>query len=184
MRSKTVQRGTSLKVWCKTRTTIIYEAPSLKDGNSCELRCLHDVAAPYLRALKVMDYEPSGPFVTSILELKLDPTTMFEWQRHSQDSREVPHHTALLEFLDLRARAFENSMCDTNQRCQTAPSEKSTMKLSYHVNIADTCVVCRSGKHPLYTCVKFRLLPHGQMMAIPKEHRHCINCLKPGHFSK
>ena len=45
----------------------IYEALSLRDGNGREVRRLHDVAAIHLRALKVMDYEPSGPFGTSIL---------------------------------------------------------------------------------------------------------------------
>ena len=92
----------------------IYEAPSLRDGNSHELRRLHDVAIPHLRALKVMDYEPSGPLVTSILELKLVRTTMFDWQRHSWDSRKISHYTGPLEFLDLRASASENSMCETN----------------------------------------------------------------------
>ena len=71
------------------------------DGNGCELSRLHDVAAPHLTPLKSMDYEPSCPFVTSILELKIDATAMFEWHRHSQDSTEVPHYTVLLEFLDL-----------------------------------------------------------------------------------
>ena len=37
-----------------------------------------------------MEYDPSGPFVTSLLELKLDQNTVFEWQRCSQDSKEVP----------------------------------------------------------------------------------------------
>ena len=41
-------------------------------------------------------------FITAMLELKLDQTTIFEWQRHSQDSNYVSHHSALLEFLDLR----------------------------------------------------------------------------------
>ena len=55
---------------------------SISDGNGWELRRLHNVhvATSNLRALKAIDYEPSGPFVTSMLELKLDPTTMFEWQ--------------------------------------------------------------------------------------------------------
>ena len=108
---------------------------------------------------------------------------MFDGQRHSQDSREVPHYTALLEFLDLQAHASENSMSATNQRRQTASSEKLTMKLSYHVNIADTCVACKLGKHLLYTCRKFMLLPHGQMMVILKDHGHSINCPKQGILS-
>ena len=86
----------------------------MRNGNCCELHCLHDVAAPHLRALEAMDYEPSGPFITSMLELKLDQTTMFEWQRHTQDSSELPHYTALVEFLDLHMYASEDSVCDIN----------------------------------------------------------------------
>jgi hypothetical protein len=49
---------------------MILEAPALKDGR--ELHRLHDTVQQHLRALKAMDYEPSGPFITSALELKLD----------------------------------------------------------------------------------------------------------------
>ena len=59
---------------------MILEALPLKDSSSKELRRLHDVVQQHLRAL---DYKPSGPFITSVLELKLDVNTMFEWQKHS-----------------------------------------------------------------------------------------------------
>ncbi|KAL5469510.1 hypothetical protein EMCRGX_G030772 [Ephydatia muelleri] len=48
----------------------------------------------------------SGPFITSMLELKLDATTQFEWQKHSQSEAKVPHYQDLL---DLRAQASEGS---------------------------------------------------------------------------
>ena len=48
-------------------------------------------------------------FVTSVLDTKLDQTTMFEWQKHSQGSKEVPDYLELLEFLDLQARATKNN---------------------------------------------------------------------------
>ena len=47
-----------------------------------------------------MDYSP-WMFVTFMLETKLDQTTMFEWQKHSQGSKEVPDYLELLQFLDL-----------------------------------------------------------------------------------
>ena len=90
-----------------TRATL--DAPSLKDGNSKELHRLHDVAKQHLRALRVMKYETLASLVTSVLELKLDHTTMFEWQRHMQDSNTVPDFEDLLEFLDLRAQSGENA---------------------------------------------------------------------------
>ena len=54
-----------------------------------------------MRALRSMGYEPSGPFITSVLELKLDTNTMFEWQKHRQDCVDVPHYQELLKFIDL-----------------------------------------------------------------------------------
>ena len=62
----------------------IVDAPPLKDGSGKELRRLHDVVVQYVCALKAMDHEPSGPFVTSLLELKLDADSMFEFERQGQ----------------------------------------------------------------------------------------------------
>ena len=83
----------------------ILEIPSLRDGSGKELRRLHDTALQHLRALRSLGHEPSGPFITSTLELKLDTNTMFEWQQHSQSSTDVPHYQEFLEFVNLRAQA-------------------------------------------------------------------------------
>ena len=54
-------------------------------------------AQQHLRALKGMGHEPSESFITSMLELKLDVDTMFEWQRHSQERMflNFAHYTIL-----------------------------------------------------------------------------------------
>ena len=94
----------------------IIEAPALKDGNGKELRRLHDTVQQHLRALKAMHYEPSGPFVTSFLEMKLDQDTAFEWQKHSKSKTDVPHYQELLDFLNLSAQASETSVYRTRRR--------------------------------------------------------------------
>ena len=106
----------------QTHVRMILEAPALKDGTGKELRSLHDTVQQHLRALKAMDYEPPGPFVTSILELKLDVNTMFEWQKHSQSSADVPHYKELLEFVNLRAQASETSTSDHGKRSTKSES--------------------------------------------------------------
>lgn len=65
----------------------ILNAPSLRDRTGKELHILHDSVVQHLQALKVLGHEPSKQFITSLLELKLDATTvtMFEWQCHSQE---------------------------------------------------------------------------------------------------
>lgn len=69
----------------------ILEIPNLKDGSGKELCRLHDTAQQHLRALNTLGHEPSSSFITSLLKLKFDTNTMFEWQRHSQASLDVPH---------------------------------------------------------------------------------------------
>ena len=57
-----------------------------------ELRQLHDTVLQHIRALKAMECEPSGPFINSVIELKLDTTTMFKWQKHRQAATSVPNY--------------------------------------------------------------------------------------------
>ena len=58
---------------------VILDTPRIKDESGKELRRLHDEVQQHLRALRSMGQEPSRAFVTSVLELKLDQTTLFEW---------------------------------------------------------------------------------------------------------
>ena len=62
----------------KGHVQMILEAPPLKEGSGRELRRLHDVVQQHLHALKAMDCEAPGPFIMSVLELKLDSNTMFK----------------------------------------------------------------------------------------------------------
>ena len=87
----------------------IIKAPSLRDGSGKDLRRFHDTMQQHLRALKAMGHEPPGPFLTSLLELKLDVDTTFEWRRHSQSSTGIPHYHELLDFVNLRAQASETA---------------------------------------------------------------------------
>ena len=103
----------------------ILDAPSLKDGHGKELCRLLDITNQHLQALKAMKFESSGLFIASLLELKLDQGTMFEWQRHIQDSKEVTRYANLLEFLDLRAQALENTTREVDQKHQAFPLDSS-----------------------------------------------------------
>ena len=172
---------------------MILETPSLKDGSGRELRRLHDVVLQHLRALKAMEYEPSGPFITSALELKLDTNTMFEWQKHSQDSTEVPHFQKLLEFINLRAQASEVSMPEPVRKGKaecpprkpfTHGAGKPIASFASATSTDIACNVCKSGKHPLYACIKFRSFTLEKRVSVAKANNVCLNCLTAGHVLK
>lgn len=136
-----------------------------------------------------MDCEPLGRFITSVLELKLDATTMFEWQRQSQESVEVPHFNVLLEFINLRAQASESSVSEPAKKHQVdhlipRRSQLPRKIASHPVSVDDSCVVCKSQKHPLYSCPRFKSFTHDQMISVLRANSLCMNCLRPGHFIK
>lgn len=129
----------------QTHMRRILETPALKEGTGKELRRLHDVVLQHLRALKGMKYEPSSAFITSVLELKLDNTTMFEWHKHIQDSTEVPHFQKLLDFIDLRAQASEASSSEPNKKSGSGskkfPRNSTIVSLAGTADPGSTCVV-------------------------------------------
>ena len=79
-------------------------------------------------ALKVMKYETFTSFVTSILELKLDQATMFEWQWHTQGFMTLPEYGELFKFLDLLARAVKNVAWEEQRKCQEPPPERPSQE--------------------------------------------------------
>ena len=156
----------------------IIEAPSLRDGSGKDLRRFHDTMQQHLRALKAMGHEPPGPFLTSLLELKLDVDTTFEWRRHSQSSTGIPHYHELLDFVNLRAQASETA--NPNPGRNKPPRNPPVNSFAADVNISQ-CVVCKE-KHPLYACPKFNTLPHKQKLFTIRDHHFCMNCLGGDHF--
>ena len=60
-----------------------------------------------------MKEDPTGSFITTLLELKLDKDTIFEW---CKTTKTTPHYDDLLAFLDLRAQGSETSSSELKKR--------------------------------------------------------------------
>ena len=99
-------------------------------------------------------------FVTSVLESKLDQTTMFEWQKHSQGSKDVPDYLELLDFLDLRARATKNAKGEHERKHSSNLLSTNAARPFYVAYTNETCVACKKANHPLYSCKAFQALSH------------------------
>ena len=87
-----------------------------------------------------MGYDPSSPFITSAFELKLDQNTMFEGQRHSQRSTDVPHYQELLDVLNHRGQALESSITE------------GIPKKPKHDTPTSQCILHKPDEHLLYAC--------------------------------
>ena len=167
----------------------IIEIPQLKEGSGKELRALHDTAQQHIRALKCMGHEPCRTFLTSLLQLKLDPTTRFEWQRHNQSEADVASYADLLDFINLRAQATETSTQDPTQqrRIHKGDSFRRIRPQHPHASFAagasTNCIVYTADKHPLFMCPTFRDLPRDKKVSTLRSNDLCLNCFKPGHFA-
>ena len=174
----------------QTHVKRILDLPPLKQDSGKELLHLHDTVQQHIHALKCMGYEPSRPFVTSVLELKLDTGTKFEWKKHTSSSTGVRHFAELLEFVNLRAQASEHTTPDNTKKPTNHEVLKSYSKpitsfaASASPSIGEPCPLCKTEVHSLFSCTKFKSLPHDHMIAKVKEYKVCINCLRPGHFFK
>ena len=112
---------------------------------------------------------------------------MFEWQTTSQPHTTVPHCSELLEFLDLRAQASEAQIADAPKKqfksefIKTHPSKPIS---SHASTVTKTCVVCKSGNHPLYSCSTFKSMSPDNKTSTLKSNDLCFDCLRPGYYSK
>jgi hypothetical protein len=170
----------------QTHVKMIIDAPPVRDGNGKELRRLHDVIQQHIRALKAMEQEPSPSFITSIIELKLDPSTMFEWQRQSQSHNSVPHYDEILAFLDARAQASEITCIKRKPDPPTSKKPWACKPINTFAANCESnkgCAACKADNHPLYSCPKFRSMPQDKKAQIVKVNNVCMNCLCKGHFA-
>ena len=69
--------------------------------------------------------------LTAIVEIKMDLTTMRDWQHSSREHKKVPAYSDLLDFIDLQARDSENSVHDVVKKCPTTPYPDKTTAKSY-----------------------------------------------------
>ena len=65
--------------------------------------------------------------MSSVIELKLDNSSMFAWQNHSKNQKEVPSYMELLGFTYLRTCASENIAQEGDWKCGSS-EKKSTVK--------------------------------------------------------
>ena len=166
----------------------IMDSPSLKDGSGKELRRIHDTLQQHVCALKTMKSEPDPSFITSMIELKLDTTTMFEWQKHSQEKvKEVPHYQDILDFLNLRAQASKTLARPAKKQVST-PGKKPTpfgKVASFAAASTDFsryhCIICTSERHPLYVCPKFKAMSPDNRLSTCKSNNICLNCFGSNH---
>ena len=69
----------------------------------------------------------------------------------------------MLDFLDVRAQSTESIEYKTDSK-----SLLMQHWALYVTSMDNTCVACKRGKYPLYTCQEFKLFPYDNKVSILK----------------
>ena len=142
--------------------------------------------------LKSVILEPDSSFIISVVELKLNTDTMFEWQKDCQDKVEdVPCYQVLLDFIDLRAQASESSLfglCKKNvPHLGKKPGlfGKPIPSFPAPANPSNNhCILCTAEYYSLYFCPKFKSLNNDYKLSTLRKNNICMNCLNGGQLCK
>jgi len=70
----------------------------------------------------------------------LDPLTMVEWQKFTQQDKDVPDYHKFLEFLDWRSTATELTSFDASHKKGQGPTKKPPKAVAvYSTNTQERC---------------------------------------------
>ena len=121
-------------------------------------------------------------------------TSIIDFRRSTHRSPKVDtpifENRHILEFINLRAQASESMEVKKLPRAEHHSFRKfhASKAITSHaasaMNSESICVVCKTERHPLYACTRFKSLPRNKMMSTIKANDLCVNCLSPGHFFK
>ena len=93
----------------------------------------------------------------------------------------MPNYQILLDSLNLCAQAAEAS---SDNILHANGTKQATSHTSNATPTDVVCISCKSERHPLYLCSKFRSLSHADKISLLKSSNYCLNCQRPRHFVK
>lgn len=156
---------------------------SITKESAGKLRDLSDNISKHLKSLDTLK-EPVDKWDTLIIFLmvgKLDPTTSREWEEYKID-KDYPSLQQFQTFLKGKADLLET--LENNNQSKNVGTKLKQQNSHKTFLISNTnCHFCKEN-HPFYNCKIFLELSVEDRLSKVKALKLCINCLKPGHFSK
>ena len=154
----------------------IYEVPSLKDGSGKDIGRFHDTVKQHLRAPHPMSEDPTGSYITALLELKLDKETVFEWQKASQASKTTPHYMmiGLISLTSVhrpRRLSQANSGGFSHQESRHLGPPAVAFLANAHETALSNCSLCKTTNTPcmlVHDSSFSRFVHHSHKQCLPE----------------
>lgn len=148
---------------------------AMAKSTSCSIREFVSKVKQSLSSLKNLGVGIEGwdPILICLLTRKLDAYTGRAYQLE-RDPHKDPSIIELIEFLESRALALENSQPQPFR--ESKPSWKAAMHLATG-KPEPSCLYCKLKDHKIFMCQKFKLLPVTERISFVKENNLCKVCL-------
>lgn len=172
------------RVLISRHLSMILNLPVLDKESTNGLSKLADDAQQHMASLAALGVNLTPEIVVHVLETKLPRNTLEKWET-TLERDEFPKLDQLFEFLyktAVCASKRERSKATGPERVAGEPSiKKRPGHLSERVfvlGISRNCIVCKTKRHPLYTCNNFKQLPVSQRIETIRNAKLCYNCLR------
>lgn len=156
----------------------IINSPVLDKESTSGLTKLADDAQQHIASLSSLGVMIGEEMVVHILENKLPKSTLEKWES-TLDRDEFPKLEKMFEFL------YKIAVCASRREKSKAPEGEPPCKKrregsnrAFISNVTRSCIVCKSGRHFLYTCDKFKKLSVPERIELIKTAKLCFNCLR------
>ncbi|UYV80597.1 hypothetical protein LAZ67_19000902 [Cordylochernes scorpioides] len=161
---------------------------SLRAIKNPSAKCLHefmDVCNEAIRNLETLELKRNqlvDVILVHFLQQKLSENLRLDWELSMDNT--LPSYDKFIAFISRHARSMSCAVKECSKREETTGSRFPKCQ-SYGMLIekSDTCILCKSGHHPLYMCNLFCKMPLKEKLNVVKGHKLCFNCLGKGHFS-
>jgi len=170
------------RVLVSRHLALILNTPALDKETTSGLSKLADDTQQHLASLNALGVSVGSEMIVHLLESKLPKATLERWEA-SLERDEFPKLEQMYEFL------YKSAVCASRrERAKTADSEKGKCeppvkkkRVSNQIFLTSTlrnCVVCKSKRHPLFLCDKFKQLSIPKHIETVKNAKLCYNCLR------
>jgi len=162
----------------------ILNLPMLEKESTSGLSKLADDVQQHVASLNTLNVHVSSEMIVHILENKLPKSALERWET-TLERDEFPTPDRMYEFLyrsavcaskreKRKGSEIEKNRCET----QTKRKRSAVSSQAFIMNTSRVCVMCKTSRHPLYLCDKFKQLSVQKRIDIIKNAKLCYNCLR------
>lgn len=156
----------------------------LDKETSSGLSKIADEVQQHTASLNALGVSVGPEMIVQIVEGKLPRNTLDKWEA-TLERDEFPKPDQLFEFL------YKTAVCASKrERSKSADSQRpigeplykrrqnNPANKAFVLGASHNCVVCKTKRHPLYLCDKFKRLPVSKRIETVRNAKLCYNCLR------